>query len=227
MKKAIPSLLMAGALAVSAGVQAASITTSDALGPQTTELETANATLNFDSFDSTLGTLNSITIDISYESISTVSLVNTSAQSQRFSWDSGLDWEFEILAGSGNFVVADPTQLGSTGGRVSLASGATLDLGTTTDGNTLSLTVAAADFAQYIDAGQIGIGCNTFTSSAFSGGGGNIDTNQVTQASCGVDVTYNYEGAITPGPSVPEPAALWLIGAGMLGFAGFRAKKSS
>jgi len=225
MKKAIPSLLMAGALAVSAGVQAASITTSDALGPQTTELETTNATLNFDAFDSALGTLNSVTIDISYESISTVSLTNTSTQGQRFSWDSGLDWEFEILAGSGNFVTADPTALGSTGGRVTLASGETLDLGTTTDGNTLSVTVAAADFANFIGTGQIGIGCNTFTSSNFSGGGGNIDTNQVTQASCAADITYDYAG--TPAPSIPEPAAVWLIGAGLLGFVGFRAKKSS
>jgi hypothetical protein len=222
MKKTTASLLVAGGLALSMGAQAASVTESFSVGPLTTELETATATGVFNQFDAALGTLNSITIDLAYQSISTTSLENTAAQGQRFSWQSDLDWEFEILAGSGNFVTADPTLLGTTGGRISLASGATLDLGTTTDNGTLSLTISGADLASYIGAGTAGIGCNTFTTSTFSGGGGNVASAQTTTASCSGDITYDFDGVTVP---VPEPAAVWLIGAGLLGFAGFRAKK--
>ncbi len=222
MKKTTASLLVAGGLALSMGAQAASVTESFSVGPLTTELTTATATGTFNQFDAALGTLSSITIDLAYESISTTSLENTAAQEQRFSWDSNLAWQFEVLAGSGNFEDADPTLLGTTGGFVTLASGATLDLGTTTDNGTLSLTISGGDLSSYIGAGTAGIGCNTFTTSTFSGGGGNVASNQSTQASCSGDITYNFDGVTAP---VPEPAAIWLIGAGLLGFAGFRAKK--
>jgi len=226
MKKAIPSLLMAGALAVSAGVQAASVTDSFSIGPLTTDLTTATATGNLNQFDSGLGTLTSISLTLSGDSTSTTSIVNNSAQSQRFAFDSTLDWEFEVLANSGNFVTGFTTDLAHTGGRVSLDSNATLDLGTTNDNGSITLTFSGADLAQFIGNGSVGIGCNTFTGSTFNGGGGNLVANQVTSANCSGDITYNYDGVVAP-PSVPEPAAIWLIGAGLLGFVGFRAKKSS
>ena len=227
MKKAIPSLLMAGALAVSAGVQAATVTDSFSLGPLTTDLTTATATGNLAQFDSSLGTLTSISLILSGDSTSTTSIDNNSAQSQRFAFDSTLDWEFEVLAGTGNFVTGFTTDLAHTGGRVSLASGATLDLGTTTDNGSITLTFSGPDLAQFIGTGNVGIGCNTFTGSAFNGGGGNLVANQVTSANCSGDITYNYDGTPPPVGQAPEPAAAWLIGAGLLGFVGFRARKSS
>jgi hypothetical protein len=217
MNKKILGLALVSGLAVTAGAQAATFTASDSLAHSITDLETGSSTLNLGQFDASLGTLNSITITLSGESISDTVVSNTSAQSQRFSYVSTLDWEFEVLAGSGTFVPAFQTALASTGGRVDLAAGGTLDLGTTTDSGIFTLTVAAADFGQFVGNGTSAIGCNTFTNSSFSGGGGNLSAAQNTTGACSAEISYDYTGAVA---TVAEPASLALMGLG-LGFMGF------
>ena len=230
MKRTISSLFVAGGLAFAVGAQAVVITDDFSVGHQTTELDTTSATGTLDQFDSSLGNLTGVSITLSGESISSALLENTAAQSQRFSFDSVLNWEFEVLAGSENFETAFVTNLASTGGTVSLDSGVELDLGETTDQGSVTLTFAGADLAQFIGAGTVGIGCNTLTGTNFVGGGGNIDNEQTTTAACSGEISYDFEGVAPPPPGpapVPEPASLWLIGAGLLGFTRASARKSS
>ncbi len=229
MKKAIPSLLMAGALAVSAGVQAATVTDSFLTPLSTTEL--SNETGSLDLFDGSLGNLTSVTVEISAHSVSSTIINNTAAQDQTFAYNSGLNFIYDstlspldsVLTGDLLFSPDLQTILADTGGPATVASQGSLDLGSKTDDSSRSFTFTGSDLAAFIGAGTFDISCSTQTNSQFVGGGGNLTAAQNTQAQCDGTVTYDYDVA----NNVPEPAAAWLIGAGLLGFVGFRAKKSS
>ncbi len=222
MNKKILGLALVSGLAVTAGAQAATVTESFSIAPQTTDLTStvapgSTAIGNFAQFDATLGSLNSITIAITGTSTSTSSLVNNAAAASSFKWDSDLNWLFEVLDGDDVTDFGFTTGLATTGGFVNLASGATLDLGTTSDTGVYNISVAAADFSSFVGAGDVAIGCNTLTSSNFTGGGGNITVNQTTSAGCSAEIIYDYTAGSV---SVPEPASLALMGLG-LGFMGF------
>lgn len=107
-------------------------------------------------------------------------------------------WTLSLPGGD---VIGDQVQLLSTGlVLVSLAPGASLPLGPTDALSPLtvpSITGAAMD--DYVGAGATFVtGFNTFTTTAFIGGGGNIANPQQTTAGGKICVIYTYEPAIPP-----------------------------
>jgi hypothetical protein len=235
MKKSITTFVAAGGLVFAAGAQAAVITDSFTNALQTTEIS-QNGTL--DKFDSSLGTLNSVTLTLSGDSVSQTVLENTSAQGQFFEFDSTLNFFFDATSvGLAPDSPAFTTTLATTGGFVNLDSGASQDLGETADSGSFVATLTDPDaisaFLASADMATFDIGCNTISGSNFNGGGGNINNVQTTDASCNAQVSYDFAGEAPPPDDdggvigVPEPTALMLIGAGLLGFVGLRRRKSS
>lgn len=205
-------LLLATALAALGLSQAnaAVITSSAPLILETTEI---NQTLTLDQFDSSLGTLNSITIQFFGRGVSSATIENTAANPQNFRFGSTLDL---LFSGPLSDLVSIP--LFDTNGFVTIASRATLDLGSVDISDSLTLSVAPSAFAAYIGAGDLSFTCESFVTNTQSGGGGNVVVRQSTQAACGASVTYDYTAATTPSP-VPEPGSLALLGLGLAGVA--------
>jgi len=235
-KNILASALVVGGLALSSLASAATVTTSFSLGPTTTELNNGNSTGIFNQFNSSLGTLTGVTIDLTGLSVSTTSLHNNASGSQTFKYTSTLDWSFDIFAGSGNIYDAFTTVLATTGNNtaylktvgtnVTLAAGANLNLGTRTetyDYSTNDTLLTGVTLSDFIGTGTLGIGCNTATTSSFTGGGGNILANQTTTGSCSGLITYTY----TEGSPVPEPASLIIMGIGFFGMAALRKRRYS
>jgi len=226
MKKTILALIFSGSIAVTGAVQADIMTDSFTNSLETTEI---SQTGSLSMFDSALGTLDSLILTLSGDSISNTVMTNTASGAQSFSFESTLNFFFDVT--SVNQVVPVPTfetTLASTGGFVTLASNETLDLGTQNDSGFYELMVSGAALVDFIGAAgdTFELGCNTFTGSNMTGGGGNIETAQQTQASCSADIAYTYSADI-PVAEVPEPSTLWLFGASILGFAGLRKRKAS
>lgn len=224
MNKSISALMVAAAMAVSVGAQAGVITDSYTNSLETTEI---NQTGVLAMFDSALGTLDSVTLTLSGMSESESTLKNTASEAQNFRFLSELNFFYDLAsvgltAPAPSFV----TTLATTNGFVTLAPDTPLGLGLTLDQGSITLDISGADLAGFLGAAgdTFMVGCNTITDTSFAGGGGNIANVQTTQASCFADITYNFTETTT---DVPEPASLFLFGAGLLGLAGMRKRKAS
>lgn len=219
MKKLQAALLTAGLMA--AGSAQASLISFDFFNDhETTEIQ---QTGELGKFDETLGSLASVTVNLLGESISSTILENKAANGQNFSYTSELNFFFEILGLSQVLNLPQPTfvtTLASTNGFVNLASGNVLDLGTSSENGVYSFTFTEqADIAAFIGNGNFTVNCHTLSGSNFTGGGGNIDTNQNTTGACGAEVIYAYNTQTTV---VSEPMTLWLFGGALFGFAAMR-----
>ena len=188
------------------------------LNLETTEIK---QTLLLDKFDSSLGTLESVTVEFFGRGVSDANIRNTAANAQNFRFTSVLDLLF-----SGALMDTISLELFNTGGFVNIASGATLDLGKVDIADSRSLNVAATAFAGYIGSDKLSFGCDSFVTNTQSGGGGNVVVTQNTQAGCGAKVTYTYT-ATPPNPNpAPEPGSLALLGLGLVGLGALRRKKA-
>ncbi|MCC5852972.1 MAG: PEP-CTERM sorting domain-containing protein, partial [Alkalimonas sp.] len=179
--------------------------------------------LSLAQFDASLGSLTSVTLNLLGESISSTILENRAANGQTFRYISELEFTFELTGLEGTVELPDPafiTTLATTNGSTSLGHGESLDLGTTVDNGVFSLTfTSAADLTLFTGSQHFNVNCSTLSISSFAGGGGNIDTNQATTGACGAEVVYAYS---TSTAEVSEPWSLWLLGAGLFGFAAMR-----
>ncbi len=221
------AVLTALGLIAAGGAQALTISDNFVTPSNTTDLQDETGTLSqFDALAN--GTLTSVTLEVSAHSDSTTSLTNTAAQSQTFSYLSTLDFLFsssnaDLSAALSGTILTNT--LADTGGFITLASGGVQDLGQRVEDGVASVTLGPADaaFSAFLGTGSFDVICNTFTGSSFRGGGGNINTDQVTTAQCDATVTYTYDPA--PPPSVALPGSLLLLSAGMFGFGATRRRK--
>jgi len=215
----VGALILAGAMTLSSNVNAAVISQSDAIAMSNTNWSN---TLSFNQFDSSLGTLDSVSFEITgvvagdarYESMdSAPSTVTLSLEAMlELARPSGapLVVVFPVVS-----VVATPGPFDTVIDWSGTSGGAYIGL-TATLSNSAS-TTSAADLALFTGAGTIDLGVSA-SAQSMGTGSGNLVTWFTTDASADVTVIYNYS-------TVPVPAAAWLFGSGLLGLVGMARHK--
>ncbi|MFO7853684.1 MAG: choice-of-anchor E domain-containing protein [Paracoccaceae bacterium] len=206
----------AAALALGAGAaQAAPITYTDSFGLSTTELV---GSLSVPQFDSSLGTLNSVSWSVNRIVDGVINVTNTSGSTQ--SGDAGTQVQFDLTNLSpGPFLWDLEFDTGLTveanTGPLTLASGEATGPINVTGSELSSGTVpgsALGGLSSWIGSGNVGFDFATDTALVLRFGGGNVSADQSTQANIILDVTYDFTPDDPPGETViPVPAALPLL----------------
>jgi hypothetical protein len=227
-----PSLTFAN-YACSAGVCSGS----DSVMPTTTDFD---ALVDIPQFDSSLGTLTSITITITGQMNATGSVTNTSdsnatgvvlTQNSTITDNPAgqpVGGSFGAVTVTGNnggdsfLTFATSAAAGSAVGTV--AGGAT-DSGISLDDpfTAVTLSESSAFDANLLGTGVFAINIATGEYTSIGGSGGNLTSSVSTEDGISVSVTYDYTAACGTGPgqsgvacAVPEPASMSLLGFGLV-----------
>jgi len=207
-------------LGMATGVSAAPV----ALGPTActsfsgpTELITA--AISCAQFDSSLGTLLSMTLELQAQITGTISLTNNAANAQNVS---GTTSSLFTVGPLTSFSFANPFATPSfTTGIQNIAGGGGIFVSGALDSGVLSTAETIfAGFNPYQapGGGLFGITADTLSGLTILGAGGNIVSAQTTQGTFTAQVSYLFDDNTV---TTPEPASMALLGAGMLalGFA--------
>jgi hypothetical protein len=187
-------------------------TTADASAPFTDSF-------SLQKFDTTLGTLDSIIITLSYSTTGEVDVFNSTSQARLFT--AGTSTVPLTLSGPAALTIATNAVAGPISG--SAAPGFNSFTGITGSGSP-SVNVASSDFSFFEGSGV------TFASFSLVGGNGSFSGTAIpgvffsgsAVAGGNTTITYNYS---TPS-TTPEPATMTLFGSALLGI-GFFARKRS
>ncbi len=197
-------IFFAAALFVMAGLASATI-----LGPITTStpipltLTNWSNTLAFQKFNPSLGTLNSVKLDLS-GSLSTVITVTSSTYATGWAKTS-VDVNVQDV---GHNLNSPPISLMSPAFTFTNLSGTVVSGTLTKSGVSSDTYTAAAVLSEFTGTGDFLLPADTFTETLVSFTSGNADVSQVTSASLTGTVTYDY--------TVPEPATITLLCTGLV-----------
>lgn len=167
-----------------------------------------SSSLSFPKFDSALGTLTAVQLDLNGGLSTQITITNDSSSPS----NGNVKTELQIFVqdGGANLLAPEPTIVSNAFG-YGLAAGAsvTSSLLTNVGSSSRQYTIAAV-LDEFNGPGTISLSASTFTQTVLANTGGNTAASQVTSAYLTGNVTYSYI-------PVPEPSALVLLVAGALG----------
>lgn len=213
MKMTFVKTLVAAAALAATSAYADTVTYTDA---GATQVPNWTDTLLVSQFDSSLGTLNSVTITFSGYNTGTLAVENLSsggglmdlAGSATFRLSSSV-WNFK-----GSAVAEHSFDAGGFDGTEDYAgtSGATFENATGSYSNSITLT-SASDLSAFIGAGDLSFAVVTTGGSSYSGtGAARVEFHQM--AGANVSIQYNYSNS-SGVSAVPEPESYALLLAGL------------
>jgi hypothetical protein len=182
-----------------------------------------SGTMAFQQFNPSLGTLLSVTLNVSADLETTLTVVNNSPSSSH-----GKVWtDLQVtVEDGGNNLITPSVELDTPQQTYTLAGGHSLILPEIdATGSSSQAYTLAAILAEFTGTGSIALDASTLTQTGELNTGGNTAASQVTTAGATGTVIYNYLPAFTP---VPEPST-YLAGftaAGMAGATWLRRRKS-
>jgi hypothetical protein len=213
--------IVALALLVTAPVaMATTITQYTYLASTPTDFLAANLSPTVNQFNTSLGTLNSVTITLDVNGAAETSVTENVGTSGTFyiAEDSYVlldspDPLLDIAIGSGG-LAEDPSYTSPT---ISLTSGQTYDFGIVSlTGTPVSESIDPTYFSLFEGAGTLTFDATSLSGYGAYGGGSNQTVNITNNDSGTVTVEYDYSS----NNIIPEPGTLTLFGTGLLGFAG-------
>jgi len=208
--KKILATAVLGSLMAAGSASAATLSFSFSKPLQTTEI---SQTGSLGLFDSGLGVLTGVTLTLTGQNVTELTLTNNAANTQTTRATATTDLDF--VSNLVGLTFASPlVSLSATTGFVTLNPGETQSFGPLNDSDTIVLNPAASLFA-VAGGGTFTISCASFSGLSVVGGGGNIASTQSTQAACGAEISYEYTSR--PPVQVPEPATLALLGLAVVG----------
>ncbi|MBR8838184.1 MAG: PEP-CTERM sorting domain-containing protein [Stigonema ocellatum SAG 48.90 = DSM 106950] len=201
---------LAGVVATTGSANAATLSSTASVDYALTDTDSF---LNVQQFDSSLGQLNSVTIDFASDLVGDARFTNTGAKARYVTVNVGaeitLDLNdqnlFDLTANKIYGPYYAPT-LKQNPNQPIIVPGLT----TSVDG---TQTFTNSDFLQlFTGTNTVGL-LFTAVANSYISGGGNLDAHIDTQARASVNVTYDYTVAIAPKRrKVPEPSALLGVG---------------
>ncbi len=199
MKERIYLMGLVAVLAFS-GVAAADTVTYATTTPIGSTLTDWVDTLAFQKFNPSLGTLNSVKLDLS-GSLSTVLTITNSSPSGS-NGTAQTEVQMTVQDAGGNLIapqidLISPIYVYNLGAGQFMTSGTIIKSGNSSDTYTSSAVRSA-----FTGTGNIVLDASTFTQTLLANTGGNTAADQVTSAQLTGSVTYNY---------VPEPATISLL----------------